>query len=206
MMVDESWLLDERNPQPWRYDEDRYQDEPERPRAGVSRTPAREEAPVVEDRTHGHDTTDNDGRQVSLLVGYEGAFPPPPETYYTGRIVQFILDGKPVQPPADTAQTTRDWLHANGFSPDYVRWQALDRKVPDGELRHRLEVFVGPSEVKPGSWWGAECATPRRDTERLQALARERNGGQERAPDEPFVPESGQGADLRHPYAKLRGW
>ena len=180
----------------------------EKPEAGESQAPASADDDGSATNHPPHDTTNGDGRQISLIVGYLGAFPPPPQTFATGQLVSYIEDGEPTQPPAHSLAETRLWLKAQGYAPDYTRWQAIDRAVPDGQRRKRLEVWVGNGNgtAETGGYWGSACATPRHDPERLLALAQERFGDNGRKPDEPFIPESGQGHDWRHPYAKLRGW
>jgi hypothetical protein len=167
--------------------------------------PAPEPAPIAEDPNHKDHTTNGDQRQVALVVGYAGAFPPPPQTFATGELMSYILDGNEQPAPAHSLAETRLWLTQHGFSPDYVRWQALDRQVPDGQRRKRLEVWTGGDGDEPepptAAWWGAECATPRRDVDHLEALAQER-GGNGRKPDEPFIPESGWGYAHGYPWAK----
>jgi len=186
----------------------------EQTEAGVSQTPA--PAPDSDGSAPNHqsqDTTEPAQRQAALEVGYLGAFPPPPQAHATGELVQFYRDGEPTDAPAHSVAETRLWLAQHGFKPDYTLWQALDRAVPEGLRRRRLEVYVAdeppPQAEGPASgWWGAACATPRRTAEdeaRWEKLARERFGDNGRKADEPFIPESGQGADLHPPYAKLRG-
>jgi len=184
----------------------------EQTEAGVSQTPAPAPAPDNGDHRQTQDTTEPAQRQAALVVGYLGAFPPPPETHATGELVEFTMDGQAANAPAHSLAETRIWLQRQGYRPDYTRWRPLDRAVPDGQRRKRLEVYVaeGPAmgvDVKqssrdspgtgiPKSRW----ATPE-EMERWQQMGRERFGGKPRAADEPFIPESGQAWRYRHPYS-----
>lgn len=215
-MNDENWLLDWRNPNPGRYDPDAYQDEAEpevltqMTGAGVSQTPTPAPAPDDGDHSRTDDTTESTERQAALLVGYVGAFPPPPQAHATGELVQFTMDGEPAQAPAHSVAETRLWLAAHGFKPDYTLWRAIDRAVADGQRRRRLEVYVADeaedepapqAEGAAATWWGAACATPRIPEEKLARWREEAAKARPRPADEPFIPESGIQWRYRHPYS-----
>jgi hypothetical protein len=120
--------------------------------AGDAPTPPASESPRME-ADHTHDTTEDVGEQIVLVVRYEShpAAVQPAQVFANGHLVQ-ITDGagNEVPPPAHSMAEIRLALQHQGYAPDYSAWSWLGRGDPP---RRRREVWArhgnGHSEPEP---------------------------------------------------------